>query len=291
MTYLPTDADLALLNNHSSNIYCRIDMLNKDFITIDSLEGLVIDGSVSIDSESDVRRTFNVTLYLGKKSGISSLTEEDWISKNVRVFIGLSGRGMSKISASKSINEMIRENADYQLAATNYDDLIQDITNRGYAKYGNIDNLNRDVLVWTRANISKYHTFFDQINDGTPPDDPAEAEEWYTKLGDYSTVLGSDDSICQDGPYIAFTPMLQTKDGLVPLVKDDIWAYLDAVATKAKSMSGGLSPANILDVDKSGIDSFVYGNKMHVHGMIAAVEGMVLNGVTLGKVDVSAIAG
>lgn len=81
MTYLPTDADLALLNNHSSNIYCRIDMLNKDFITIDSLEGLVIDGSISIDSESDVRRTFNVTLYLGKKSGISSLTEEDWISK------------------------------------------------------------------------------------------------------------------------------------------------------------------------------------------------------------------
>ena len=144
MTYLPTDADLALLNNHSSNIYCRIDMLNKDFITIDSLEGLVIDGSISIDSESDVRRTFNVTLYLGKKSGISSLTEEDWISKNVRVFIGLSGRGMSKISASKSIDEMIRENADYQLATTNYDDLIQDITNRGYAKYGNIDNLNRD---------------------------------------------------------------------------------------------------------------------------------------------------
>lgn len=161
MTYLPTDADLALLNNHSSNIYCRIDMLNKDFITIDSLEGLVIDGSISIDSESDVRRTFNVTLYLGKKSGISNLTEEDWISKNVRVFIGLSGRGMSRISASKSIDEMIRENADYQLAATNYDDLIQDITNRGYAKYGNIDNLNRDVLVWTRANISKYHTFFD----------------------------------------------------------------------------------------------------------------------------------
>lgn len=26
MTYLPTDADLALLNNHSSNIYCRIDI-------------------------------------------------------------------------------------------------------------------------------------------------------------------------------------------------------------------------------------------------------------------------
>ena len=44
MTYLPTDADLALLNNHSSNIYCRIDMLNKDFITIDSWEGDPVSG-------------------------------------------------------------------------------------------------------------------------------------------------------------------------------------------------------------------------------------------------------
>lgn len=291
MTYLPTDADLALLNNHSSNIYCRIDMLNKDYATIDSLEGLVIDGSISIDSESDIRRTFTVTLYLGKKSGISSLTEEDWISKNVRVFIGLSGRGMSKISGSKSIDEKVQGNVNYQLAVKNYDALIQDITDRGYAQYGNIDNLHRDVLVWTRANISKYHAFFDEINDGTPPEDPDEAEKWYTKLGDYSTVLGSDDPICQDGPYIAFTPMLQTDEGLVPLVEDDIWAYLDAVAVKAKAMSGGLSPANILAIDKDGIDSYVYGTKMHVHGMIAAVEGMTLNGVTLAKVDVSAIAG
>lgn len=89
MTYLPTDEDLALLKNHSSHIYCRIDMLNKDFATIDSLDGVVIDGSISVDSESDVRRTFNATLYLGKNSNIANSTEDDWISRNVRVFIGL----------------------------------------------------------------------------------------------------------------------------------------------------------------------------------------------------------
>ena len=92
MTYLPTDEDLALLKNHSSHIYCRIDMLNKDFATIDSLDGVVIDGSISVDSESDVRRTFNATLYLGKNSNIANSTEEDWISRNVRVFIGLKDR-------------------------------------------------------------------------------------------------------------------------------------------------------------------------------------------------------
>lgn len=291
MTYLPTDADLALLNNHSSRIYCRIDMLNKDLATIDSLEGLVIDGSISIDSGSDVRRTFNVTIYLGKKSGVSDLTEEEWISKNIRVFIGLAGRGISKITDSKNINSQVISDSRYVDAEKNHSDLIKDITSRGFSRYGNIDNLNRDVLVWTKGNISKYHAFFDEIKGGTPPEDPKEAEEWYTQLGDYSTVLGSDDYICKNGPYIAYTPMFQDKSGLTPLVEDDLWAYLDAVAIKAKSMDGGLSPANILKIDAEGIDTSVYGNNLHVHGMIAAVEGMVLNGLPLSKVDVCAIAG
>lgn len=92
MKYLPTDKDLALLKSHSPHIYCRIDLLDKDFATVDSLEGIAIDGTVSVDSESDIRRTFNTTLYLGKKSIVSAFDEEDWISKNVRVFIGLKGR-------------------------------------------------------------------------------------------------------------------------------------------------------------------------------------------------------
>lgn len=291
MTYLPSKYDLALLNNHSSNIYCRIDLLNKDFVTIGSLEGVVIDGSVSIDSESDVRRTFNVTMYLGTKSDISSFEQEEWVNKNVRVFIGLAGRSKSKISTTKSIDEQVREDSRYQVAETEYQNVLNNIITSGYAKYGNIDNMHRDVLVWSRANISKYHKFFDQINDGTPPDDPDEAEEWYTKQGDYSTVLGSDDPICQDGPYIAFTPMFQTGEGLIPLVEDDIWGYLDKVAIKAKSMSGGLSPANIFKVDSEGLYTSVYDVQTLVHGMIGAVEGMTLNGRTLSKVDVSAIAG
>ena len=70
MTYLPTDEDLALLKSHSPHVYCRIDLLDKGFATIDSLEGIAIDGSINVDSTSDVRRTFNTTLYLGKKSTV-----------------------------------------------------------------------------------------------------------------------------------------------------------------------------------------------------------------------------
>ena len=275
MTYLPTDEDLALLKNHSSHIYCRIDLLNKDFATIDSLEGVAIDGSISVDSESDVRRTFNVTMYLGKNSNITDITEEEWLSKNVRVYIGLAGKTKTKIS-SKSPALLTVQDKRYTDAVAAYNQMIQNYVSYGYSKYGNIYNLHRDKIEWTSSNVLRYNNFF---------------KENELEAGDYSTVLGSDDPICEDGPYIAFTPMFQTTDGLIPLVEDDIWKYLGDVVTEAKKRPGGLTPDNILKVDADGIDETFYNQKMHIHGMIAAVEGMKLNGATLAKVDVSAIAG
>lgn len=142
MTYLPTDEDLALLKNHSSHIFCRIDLLNKDFATIDSLEGVAIDGSISVDSTSDVRRTFNVTMYLGKNSNIANITEEEWMGRNVRVFIGLDGKTKSVVS-TKPVDIAISEDDKYVKARTAYNKVVKEITDGGYSKYGNINNMNR----------------------------------------------------------------------------------------------------------------------------------------------------
>ncbi len=279
MTYLPTDEDLALLKNHSSHVYCRIDLLNKDFATIDSLEGVAIDGSISIDSESDVRRTFNVTMYLGKNSNLSNITEEEWLSRNVRVYIGLAGRSKAKIS-DKSPALLTEQDIRYINAVTYYNQKIQNFKTYGYAKYGNIDNLNRDKIDWTSSNMLRYNEFVKE-ND--------------IEAGIYSTVLGSDDPMYETdgetGPYIAFALLLQTNNGLIPLLKDDLWNYFGALVAKIKTMPGGMTPDNILAADATGIDEIIYGQKVRVKCMIAAVEGMKLNGATLEKVDVSAISG
>ena len=57
MTYLPTEEDLALLKSRSKRLYCRIELLNKDYQIIDTIEGLALSGSNSIDADSDTRRT------------------------------------------------------------------------------------------------------------------------------------------------------------------------------------------------------------------------------------------
>lgn len=88
MTYYPSSEELHLLTQQSLHPYCKIDLLDKDMVTIDSLEGLVMTGSVSIDADSDIRRTFTSTIYLSEKYAISAYTEEEWIDKYVRVYIG-----------------------------------------------------------------------------------------------------------------------------------------------------------------------------------------------------------
>ena len=89
MVYYPTDEDLQILNKKAIHSYCKIDLLNNDMVTIDSLEGLVMAGSISIDADSDIRRTFSSTIYLNNKSEISNIMVEEWISKFVRIHIGL----------------------------------------------------------------------------------------------------------------------------------------------------------------------------------------------------------
>ena len=44
MTYLPTEEDLALLKSRSKRLYCRIELLNKNYQIIDMIEGLALRG-------------------------------------------------------------------------------------------------------------------------------------------------------------------------------------------------------------------------------------------------------
>lgn len=310
MKYLPTDEDLALLKNHSPHIYCRIDLLDKDFATIDSLEGIAIDGSINVDSESDIRRTFNTTLYLGKKSTVSAFEEEDWINKNVRVFIGLKGRIKTEDTSYPTLEKKAMATDAYKKAVSDYDTLIAKIKNDGHEKYGNIDNINFPILEWTETNIAKYSKFVKEQNsrgsdessvtDASTYDDfinsMDEDSDDVIQLGGYSTVIGAWNKINNkdpNSPMIAFAQLFKTEDGnsLIPLCEDDLWGYLDAIAAKAEKMSGGINATNLLSLDKTGLNRTIYGETYRVHGIIAAVQGQVVNGSMLSAADVAAISG
>lgn len=169
---------------------------------------------------------------------------------------------------------------EYKNAISGYQNVVQELTDQGVDHYGNVSNINRDKIDWTAESMGKYHEFVDEQN-----------EEYPNSIveGGYSTILGASKNI--DGLEIAYTPMLQTEDGLIPLTEDQLWEYLDKVIDGAYESDGGYNAENLLKIDASGFEQEINGETVKVHGMIAAVQGQIVNGAKLTGADVAAIAG
>lgn len=169
---------------------------------------------------------------------------------------------------------------EYKNAISGYQNVVQELTDQGVDHYGNVSNINRDKIDWTAESMDKYHEFVNEQN-AEYPDSIVE--------GGYSTILGASKNI--DGLEIAYTPMLQTEDGLIPLTEDQLWEYLDKVIDGAYESDGGFNAENLLKIDASGFEQEINGETVKVHGMIAAVQGQIVNGAKLTGADVAAIAG
>ncbi len=302
MTYIPTQEDLGLLTNRSKDLYCRIDLLDSDYCVVDSLEGLAMSGSISIDADSDTRRTFNVDIHPKKGTDISEYEVEDWMDKMIRVYVGIKSP-VSKLQAdgkvidvdayndklnalnayTAALDARILQEPEYITSLAYQQKVIKRLTDEGYATYGNIDNINRPVIYWTDDIAAMYKPFL------------KEHTEIDTGPEEYSTVVGCDDQY--NDLQIAYASLVVDNGVLVPLTNNVLINYIEKIVETAGKMSGGLTPTNILAADKKGRTGYYYlynsqnKNEIWVHDMIAAVEGQTIKGVKLNRVDVCAIAG
>lgn len=223
MTYLPTEEDLALLKSRSKRLYCRIELLNKNYQIIDMIEGLALSGSNSIDADSDTRRTFNLDIFPKKGFSISQFSTEEWTSKMLRLRIGMKAPtsesliDLNDITPSEDkIESVIKNDILYISKAIELRQAIWRYQIGGYAQYGNIDNINRQRIMWTDENKTKYAEFLNEKGES----------------GTYSTVLGSISGyeFNKKEYQIAYTPMLVNADGtIIPLLEKDIASYLKSI--------------------------------------------------------------
>ena len=88
MGYYVTDKDKKLLKQHSRTTYAKIAILNSDFQVIETIEGNVIDGSYSIDSSSDIRRTIDLSIAITDKTFDFEQKQKIWLDKYLRIYIG-----------------------------------------------------------------------------------------------------------------------------------------------------------------------------------------------------------
>ena len=88
MAYYPTNEDIQALYFTEKMWYVRLVLLNEKFQQVYEMQHEFVSGSMSINTDSDIRRTFSMTLgVINKNVGIA----EDkilWLNKFVKIYIG-----------------------------------------------------------------------------------------------------------------------------------------------------------------------------------------------------------
>lgn len=89
MSYFPQQRDLEILRQSHKTIKTRIELLNKSFKKLGEVDGEVINDSYSVDANSDIRMTYNLTLVVKDSSFQIGNDKKIWFDKYLRIYIGI----------------------------------------------------------------------------------------------------------------------------------------------------------------------------------------------------------
>lgn len=118
MSYNHTQKDIEILFQSKENIYIKINLLNKDLKIIESLDGDLISDDYTIDSESDIRRTINLTLYVRNSSFLIGYDKKIWIDRYVEVYYGILHQRTQKVIYYPMGTYLFNESG-YEYSSTN----------------------------------------------------------------------------------------------------------------------------------------------------------------------------
>ena len=92
-----TNDDLEVVNQRIIEPRIQIDVYDEDNKLLDSIQGGIISGSSSINSESDIRRTFNIDVIPNKQFRVEvSKDGLIWINRTIKLQIGIYNRRTRK---------------------------------------------------------------------------------------------------------------------------------------------------------------------------------------------------
>lgn len=90
MAVTPTQTDYDLVQMNTRNAKIKVELLNFNFQTINSLEGKTTSGSIEVDANADIRRTCNLSL-VAKDIDENMVVEggQLWLDKYIKVYQGI----------------------------------------------------------------------------------------------------------------------------------------------------------------------------------------------------------
>lgn len=89
MAVTPTNEDYQLIQMRTRNSKIKVELLNFNFQTISYLEGNATGGSISVDANSDIRRSCNIDLVVNRHSLAVAEDSEIWLERYVKIYQGI----------------------------------------------------------------------------------------------------------------------------------------------------------------------------------------------------------
>lgn len=241
---------------------------NGEISVADYIDGIEnVDGALA-GLDPDMREMIEITLGLDikdveadKNALKTKLVEElEMASDTAEGFIGTLSSGELKI-----LYDLVLEGKIDKSMIDEFEALVDEMKEKGFeledamrTTFGNIDlGEDRGILEWTDKTIAQYDEALkswgfteDRIKD---------------MVGGHSTVLGGTTSIGEIE--VAFSPMLQTENGLELLDKNTVDEYFNGLLDKALENDGKVDAAELLSLDMTGLEI----NGKRIRNLIAGI--------------------
>ena len=87
--YIVRQKDIEVLMQSDKTLFYKLELLNKDMKTIDRIEGNLISDNISIDANSDIRRTYNCTMHISDSTFDIGYGKRFFYDRLIRPYIGI----------------------------------------------------------------------------------------------------------------------------------------------------------------------------------------------------------
>lgn len=113
-----TADELQVVKQRIQNRYAKIELLNSDFQVIDSLEGVTLNGSISVDANSDMRRSATIKFIITDSTFEVSKDGKIWMDKYIVLWLGTENILTNEIVYSK-LGTFVLDAPSYEYDAVN----------------------------------------------------------------------------------------------------------------------------------------------------------------------------
>lgn len=113
-----TASELSVVKQNIQEKYTKIELLNSNFQVVDSLEGITLNGSITIDANSDMRRNATLKFAIIDSSFDVEPGGKIWMDKYIRLYLGIYSIQENSIIYT-NIGTFVLDSPSYEYDATN----------------------------------------------------------------------------------------------------------------------------------------------------------------------------